>query len=74
MKGLANRLGKALLKLHRDEKGADMVEYILIIAIVSLPLLGVLIYYWHDIVLWVQQKWGDAKQDREVNPNTIQHN
>jgi len=76
MKSIAkgpNKFGELLARLHRDDRGADMVEYILIIAIVSLPLLGVLIYYWHDIVMWVNQKWGEAKSGQETDPTTITH-
>jgi Flp pilus assembly pilin Flp len=42
-----------LTKLHRDEQGADMVEYVLIVAAVALPLLGVIIWFWQDISKWV---------------------
>ena len=44
---------QALLKLHRDEQGADMVEYILIVAAIALPLLAVVIIFWDNIKEWM---------------------
>ena len=49
--------------LHRDDRGADMVEYILIIAAIALPLLGVLIFFWSDIKDWVFELTGIIKDD-----------
>ncbi len=57
MKSLWNRL----LAIHRDEQGADMVEYVLIVAVVALPLLGVLIWFWKDISRWVGELYQDIK-------------
>ena len=50
-------LKSKLSALHRDEQGADMVEYILIVAAIGLPLLGLLIYYRHKIAEWVEELW-----------------
>ena len=71
MKNLAKSLANRLAALHRDEQGADMIEYILIVAIVSLPLLGVLIYYWHDIARWTKDEWDKAKGGGEVDPGSL---
>jgi len=46
-------MGRKLKALHRDEQGADMVEYVLIVAAVALPLLAVIIWFWKDISRWV---------------------
>ena len=46
-------VGRALMRLHRDEQGADMVEYILIIAAIALPLLAVVIIFWDNIKEWM---------------------
>jgi len=59
------RVAKVLRKLHRDERGADMVEYILIIAAVALPLLGVIIWFWGDIKTWVQGGYQDVRDSAE---------
>ena len=52
---------KALSALHKDEQGADMVEYILIVAAVGLPLLAVIIWFWHDIAETVDEWWGNIR-------------
>ncbi len=54
-----------LKALHRDERGADMVEYILLIAAVALPLLAVLIFFWRDISERVSSLWRDVWGDAE---------
>ena len=46
---MLREIGTKLKALHTDEQGADMVEYILIVAAIALPLLGVIIWFWHDI-------------------------
>jgi len=46
-----------LRKLHRDERGAEGLEKLLIIAAVVLPLLGLLIWGKNSITEWVQNKW-----------------
>ena len=62
---MLKRMAAKLKALHADEQGADMVEYILIVAAVSLPLLGVIIWFWKDIVTWVSEQWSDIKSDTE---------
>ena len=52
---------KTLSALHNDQQGADMVEYILIIAAVGLPLLAVIIWFWHDISEAVDNWWGQIR-------------
>lgn len=53
MAGLTMKmLARRLKALHRDERGADMVEYILIVAAIGLPLLGFIIYFWKDVKQW----------------------
>ncbi|MHC4563775.1 MAG: Flp family type IVb pilin [Planctomycetota bacterium] len=56
---------KTLSELHRDEQGADMVEYILIVAAIGLPLLGVLIWFWGDIKEWIIDLYEETKTDVE---------
>ena len=62
---MLTRVKKALMKLHRDEQGADMVEYILIVAAIALPLLAVVIIFWDNIKEWMygttQQVFDDAE-------------
>ncbi|MGC9453611.1 MAG: Flp family type IVb pilin [Phycisphaerae bacterium] len=56
---------RRLKRLHNDERGADMVEYILLIAAVGLPLLTVLIWFWKDISAWARSLYEDAKGSAE---------
>ena len=62
---MLRRLGERIKALHRDEQGADMLEYILIVAAVALPLLAVVIWFWKDIAAWAQSLWQDAKSEAE---------
>jgi len=65
-------IGKKLKALHSDERGADMVEYVLIVAAVALPLLAVIIWFWHDISKWVGEAYGSIRDgDAGTNPNTL---
>ncbi|MFP3937293.1 MAG: Flp family type IVb pilin [Phycisphaerae bacterium] len=61
----ANSTIRRLKRLHQDERGADMVEYILLIAAVALPLLAVIIWFWKDISDWAGSLWEDAKGSAE---------
>lgn len=54
-------LKKTLNALHKDQRGAGMVEYVLIIAGIALPLLAVIIWFWGDIKDWVIDQLGDVK-------------
>jgi len=69
MKGfLAGRLkGESLksllLRLHRDERGAEGLEKLLIICAIVLPLLGVLIIFRDRISEWVTEVWSEVKEE-----------
>lgn len=52
------RLLKYLGRLHRDERGAEGLEKLLIIAAVVLPLLGLLIYFRNVIGEWLNDEAG----------------
>lgn len=55
--------------LYRDKQGANMVEYILIIAAVALPLLAVVLWYRNEISEWASEKWNDIRGvDDPVTP------
>ena len=62
---MLKKIGRTLMKLHRDDQGADMVEYVLIIAAIALPLLAVVIIFWDNIKEWMygttQQVFDDAE-------------
>jgi len=46
-----------LRRLHRDERGAEGLEKLLIIAAIVLPLLGLLIIFRNEIRTWVVDIW-----------------
>ena len=63
---------KRLKALHADEKGADMVEYVLIVAAVALPLLAVIIWFWRDISRWVGTAYSDIRAGGDgTNPSDL---
>ena len=65
VKDFALRISRRLKALHRDEQGADMVEYILVIAAVALPLLLVVIWFWKYISKWVGEIYEDIRGGSE---------
>lgn len=62
------KIGRSLRGLHADEQGADMIEYILIVAAIALPLLGVLIYFKNDIGEWISEQYEDIKEGEGIDP------
>lgn len=50
-------LRKVLLQLHRDERGADMLEKLLIVAALVLPLLAILILFGTQLKDWLAEQW-----------------
>ncbi len=57
---MLKRMKDALVALHRDDRGAEGLEKLLIIAAVVLPLLGLLIFFRNEIKEWVTGLWEDA--------------
>ena len=66
---------KTLSALHSDEQGADMVEYILIVAAVGLPLVAVIIWFWHEISgkasEWWEQISGSQSPSSQTDPTNF---
>jgi len=66
---------KTLSALHSDEQGADMVEYILIVAAVGLPLVAVIIWFWHEISgkasEWWEQISGSQTPSGQTDPTNF---
>jgi Flp pilus assembly pilin Flp len=54
-------MGRALRGFHRDERGAEGLEKILILAAVALPLLGLLIFFRDELGNWLKNIWGTEK-------------
>ncbi|MEE9405163.1 MAG: hypothetical protein V3V20_09735 [Algisphaera sp.] len=53
------------LRLHRDERGAEGLEKLLIIAAIVLPLLGLLIVFRQRIGEWVNSQWLEVKGEAQ---------
>lgn len=66
-------VARKLQALHRDEQGADMVEYILIVAAIALPVLALVIWFWKDISIWAATLWDSAKSQRGADPHDLTH-
>ena len=58
-------LWDALKRLHADERGAEGLEKLLIIAAIVLPLLGLLIIFRNEIKEWVTSIWERARTGAE---------
>jgi Flp pilus assembly pilin Flp len=56
-------LSSLLARLHRDERGAEGLEKLLIIAAFVLPLLGLLMWYKDDIAKWINGIWSQRKEE-----------
>ncbi len=50
-----------LKKLHKDEQGADLLEYILILALIALPVVALVLFFKSEISDWFMQKFGEYK-------------
>ena len=58
-----------LRSLHADERGAEGLEKLLIVAAIVLPLLAVLIWFRNDIRDWVHGQWEEVSGEAEnFNP------
>jgi Flp pilus assembly pilin Flp len=65
-------LRRALLRLHRCERGAEGLEKLLIIAAIALPLLGILLLFKGSITTWVEKAWNDmTNQANSQTPPTF---
>ena len=59
-------LKRALARIHRDERGDEGVNKVLIIAMIVIPLVIVLIWFGDEIVAFFQAQW-DALQGKEID-------
>lgn len=66
---MLKKLKSKLLAFHRDEQGADMVEYILIIAAIVLPVLAIVIIFRDKIKDWMYELFGDVQSQAEEGIN-----
>ena len=52
---------KVVKRLYRDERGAEGLEKLLILAAVVLPLLALLIWFRNEIRDWAQDMWNRVR-------------
>lgn len=64
---LIRNIGKTLARLNRDEQGADMVEYALIILAIALPLIGVIIIFRDELWELITGQWEDVQGEYEMD-------
>jgi Flp pilus assembly pilin Flp len=67
MMKLIRNIGKTLARLNRDEQGADMVEYALIILAIALPLIGVIIIFRDELWELITGQWEDVQGEYEMD-------
>lgn len=54
-------------QLHADERGAEGLEKLLIIAAIVLPLLGLLLFFREDLEDFVGSRWDEVVGQEEGN-------
>lgn len=64
-------LRRALARIHRDERGDEGVNKILIIAMIVIPLVIVLIAFGDRIVEFFQEQWANLTGE-EIEPGTFE--
>ena len=62
------RLLAELRAFHRDEGGMEGLEKLLIIAAITLPLLGLLIVFRNELWEWVRGLWSSTLQEGQNTP------
>jgi len=62
------RVIRALKAFHRDERGMEGLEKLLIIAAITLPLLGLLIVFRNELWNWVKGLWETTLADGQAQP------
>ena len=65
-----SRIVRIAKQLHRDDRGAEGLEKLLIIAAIVIPLLGVLLIFRSAIQDWVTSSWEDMTGQANIaDPN-----
>ena len=62
------RLVRELRRLYHDEGGMEGLEILLIIAAITLPLLGLLIVFRNELWEWVRGLWSSTLQEGQDTP------
>ena len=65
---MLKKLWSKMVALHKDEGGADMVEYILLVALLALPLLALIWVFRDKVLTWIDGVWDNLTQKSGVSP------
>jgi Flp pilus assembly pilin Flp len=71
MKTIIRQVANVLGRLRRDERGAEGLEKLLIVAAIVLPLLGLLLLFRESITTWVTDNWTTVKSDSDAYNPTV---
>ena len=71
MKETMKAIVEAIRSFHEDERGAEGLEKLLIIAAIVLPLLALLIVFRGQITEWVTGKWTEVEGDAKDYDTTL---
>ena len=58
---------KILTRIVREEKGAEGLEKLLILAAIALPLLGLLLFFSGAIRDWIESNWETVQGNKDRN-------
>ncbi|MEM9416101.1 MAG: hypothetical protein AAGA29_11600 [Planctomycetota bacterium] len=61
----------AVTRIVREEKGAEALEKLLIVAAVALPLAGLLIFFSGALREWVTGNWETVQGNRDENDPSV---
>jgi Flp pilus assembly pilin Flp len=61
MRNLCRSAAGLLRRIYSEERGATMIEYVLIIAAIALPVLAIVLLYRNDLMEWLKGNWDTAK-------------
>ncbi|MFI4859447.1 MAG: hypothetical protein ACIAXF_02075 [Phycisphaerales bacterium JB063] len=64
---MTKMIKSALTRIIREEKGAEALEKILIVAAIALPLLGLLLFFSGAIRDWVTGNWETVQGNQDIN-------
>ena len=56
---------KIVKRFNADQRGAEGLEILLIVAAIVLPLLGLLIYFRQEIGRWVSDMWTNIRGEAD---------
>ena len=66
MKHSLKRFGGLLARLTRDDRGAEGLEKVLIIAAVVIPLLAILLFFKDYLIEWLSDSTDQVRDDADV--------